>query len=109
MNHIKTLPFTADKEKEYPYFSYMFTYKEKYNVDFKLKASQVIHFPIQPTLPLPFKTSENEIIFSSSPHPCFNSRFNSTFNFLQVYQKTKLEAISCSEIIKNVTHNRTIF
>ena len=45
-------------------------------------ASQVIQFPIQPTFPLTFKTPENEVVFPSTPHAYFNTRCNSTFNFL---------------------------
>ena len=76
---------------------------------FKPKASQVIHFPIQPTHPLTFKTSENAIIFPSTPHQYFNSRFNSIFNFVQVYENTNPEPNSCSVIIQIVTHNSAIF
>ena len=34
-----------------------------------LYAYQIIHFPIQPTLPLTFKISDNEVIFPSTSHP----------------------------------------
>ena len=73
-----------------------------------LNVSQVFQFPIQPTFPLTFKTPENEIISPSTPFPYYNSSFNSTFNFLQVYQKTKPEANSCSVILQNVTHHSVI-
>ena len=68
-SRINTLPFTAHKEKDYPYFSYIHTINVKNKIYFKPNASQIIHFPIQPTLPLTFKTSDNEVIFPSTPHP----------------------------------------
>ena len=106
-SRVNTLPFTAHKEKDYPYFSCIYTIKVKNIIFFKPNASQVIQFPIQPTLPLTFQTSDNEVIFPSTPHP-FNTRFNSTFNFLQVYQKIKTEPTSCSVIIQNLTHHSAI-
>ena len=107
-SRINTLPFTAHKEKDYPYFSYIYTINVKNKLYFKLNASQFIHFPIQPTLPLTFKTSDNELIFPSTPHPFFNTRFNSTFNSLQVYQNVNTEPSSCSVIIQNITHHSAI-
>ena len=99
-SHANTLLFTAHKKQDYLYFSYIY----KINVDnktyFKPYASHVIHFPIQPTLPSTFKTSEIEVIFPSTPPPYFNSRFNSTSDFLQVYQNTKPEPNSCFVIIQ---------
>ena len=80
----------------------------KNKIYFKPNASQVIHFLIQPTLPLTFQTSGNEVIFPSTPHPFFNTRFNSTFNFLQVYQNIKTEPTSCSVMIQNITHHSVI-
>ena len=97
------LPFTAHKEKDYPYFYYIYTIRVKNKVYFKQKACQVFHFPIQPTLPLTFQTSDNEELFPSTPHPLFNTRFKSTFTFLQIYQNIKTEPISCSVIIQNIT------
>ena len=107
-SRVNTLPFTAHKEKVYPYFSYIYTVKVENKIYFKPNASQVIHFPIQPTLPLTYKTSDNDVIFPSTPHPFLNTRFNSTFNFLQVYQNIKTEPISCSVIIQNITHHSAI-
>ena len=83
-SRINTLPFTAHKEKDYPYCSYIYTINVKNKIFFKPNASQIILFPIQPTLPLTFKTSDNEVIFPSTPHPFFITRLNSTFTFLQV-------------------------
>ena len=83
---VNTFHSTAHKGKDYPYFSYIYTVKSKNKTYFKPNASQVIHFPIQPTR-LTLQTSDNEAIFPSTPHPFSNTRFNSTFNFLQVYQK----------------------
>ena len=48
------------------------------------------------------------MIFPSTPHPIFNTRFNSTFNFTQVYQNYKPEPNSCSVIIQNITHQSDI-
>ena len=107
-SRVNTLPFTAHKEKDYPYFSYIYTINVKNKVYFKPNASQIIHFPIQPTLPLTFKTSDNEVIFPSTPHPFSNTRFNSTFNFLQVYQNTNTEPSSCSVIIDQKLINDVI-
>ena len=45
-SRVNTLPFTAHKEKDYPYFSYIYTIKVKNKISFKLSASQDIHFPI---------------------------------------------------------------
>ena len=105
---VHTLPFAAHKEKYYPYFSYIYTIKVNTKIYFKPDASQVIRFQIQPTLPLIFQTSDNDVVFASTPHPFFNTRFNSTFNFLQVYQKIKTEPNSCSVIIQNITHHSAI-
>ena len=105
---IRTLPFTAHKEKDYTYFFHIYTINVKNKLYFKPNASQIIHFPIQPTLPLTFKTSDNEVIFPSTPHSFFNTRFNSTFNFLQVYQINNTEPSSCSVIIQNITHHSAI-
>ena len=107
-SRINTLPFTAHKEKDHPYFSYIYTINVKNKLYFKPNASQIIHFPVQPTLPLTLKTSDNEVIFPSTPHPFFNTRFNSTFNFLQVYQNYNIEPSSCSVIIQNITHHSAI-
>ena len=98
-HRVNTLPFTAHKEKDLP-ISYIYTINVKNKIYFKPNASQVIHFPIQPTLPLLFQTPDNEVIFPSTPHPFSNTRFNSTFSFLQVYQKIKSEPNSCSVIIE---------
>ena len=38
----------------------------------------------------------------------FNTRFNSTFTFLQVYQNLKNEHNSCSVIFQNITHHLAI-
>ena len=107
-SRINTLPFTAHKEKDYPCFSHIYPINVKNKIYFKPNASQIIHFPIKPTFPLTFKTSDNEVIFPSTPHPFFNTRFNSTFNFLQVYQKVNTEPSSCSVIIQNITHHSAI-
>ena len=85
-SHVNTLLFTAHKEKH---------------------ASQVICFPIQPTLPLTFQ-SDYEVIFPSNPHSFFNTRFNSTFNFFQVYQNIKTEPTSCSVNIESISHHSAI-
>ena len=53
-SRINTFPFTAHKEKDYPYFSYIYTINVKNKLYFKPNASQIIYFPIQPTLPLTF-------------------------------------------------------
>ena len=103
-----TLRFTAHKKKDYPYLLYIFTNKVKNKIYFKPSASRVVHFPIQPTPPLTFQTSDNEVVLHSTPHPIFNTRFNSTINFLQVYQKVKTEPTSCSVIIQNITHHSAI-
>ena len=66
---VNTLPFIRHKEKDYPYFSYIYTIRAKNKIYFKQNASHVIHFPIQPTLPLTFQTSDNEVIFPFTPHP----------------------------------------
>ena len=47
-------------------------------------------------------------MFPFTPQPFFNTRFNSTFNFLQVYQNIKTEPNSCSVIIQNITHHSAI-
>ena len=57
-SHVNTLPFTAHKEKDYPYFCYNYTIKVKNKKYLTPNASQVINFPIQPILPLTFETSE---------------------------------------------------
>ena len=88
-SYVHTLPFTARKEKDYPYYSHIYEIKVKNKTYCKPNASQVVHFPIQPTILLTFKTSENDIIFASTPHPSFNS-FNSTFKFLHITKKLKL-------------------
>ena len=54
------------------------------------------------------ETSENENTFRSTPHPYFNSRSKSTFNFLQIYQNTKPEPNSSSVIFQNPTHHTDI-
>ena len=107
-SRVNNFPFTARKEKDYPYFCYIYTIKVENKIYFKPNASQVIHFPIQPTLPLIFQTSDNEVTFPFTPHPFFNTRFNSTFNFLQVYQNNKTEPNSCFVIIQNITHHSAI-
>ena len=106
-SRVNTLPFSAHKEKDFPYFPYIYTIKVKNKINFKHNASQVIHFPIQPTHTLTLKTSENEVISASTPHQYINTRFSSTFNVLQVYQKIKTEPNSCSVIIQNNTHQPT--
>ena len=75
---INTVPVTAHKEKNYPFF---FTHILKKNKKNYLRTNdlQIIHFSIQPTLPLTFKTLKNEIIFSSTSHQLFRTRFNSSF------------------------------
>ena len=73
---------------DYPYFSYIFTIELKIKMYCKPNFSQGIHFPIQPTLPSIFNSSENEINFLSNHQPFFISRFNYTFTFLQVYLNT---------------------
>ena len=78
----------------------------------ELNASQIIHFLFQPTHQLTFKISDKEAIFQSTPHPSFDTRFNSTFNFLEVYQAVEAEPNSCIVsivIIQNITHRSAIF
>ena len=96
------------KKKIIHIFSYIYTINVKIRVCFKPNASQIIHFPIQPTLPLTFKTSDNYVIFSSTPHSFFNTRFNSTINFLQVYQNINTEPSSCFVVIQIITHHSAI-
>ena len=108
-SHVNTLPLNAHEEKDYPYFFYIYTFKAKNKTYFKPNASEVIISPILPTLPLSFIFSENEIIFFSFPYPLFNSRFSSTFYFLQVYPNTEPKANTCSVIIQNFTHHSAIF
>ena len=81
-SHVNTLPFTAHEEKVYLLFSYICTIKVKIKIYFKPNASQVVHFKIQPTLPLTFKTSENELVFPQLIIPI--STPASTLNFLLV-------------------------
>ena len=107
-SRVNTLPFTAHKGKDYPSSSYIYIIRVKNKIYFKPNASQGIHFSIQHTLHLTFQTSDNELIFPSTPHPFFNTRFNSTFNFLQIYQNIKTEPNSCSVIIQNSTHHSAI-
>ena len=94
-SRVNTLPFTDHKEKDYPYFSYIYTIRVKNKIYFKPNTSQVIHFPIQLTFPLTFHTSDKEVLFPSTPHPFFNTRFNSTFNLLEINQTIKTEPNSC--------------
>ena len=107
-SRVNTLLLTAHKEKDYRNFSDIYTIKVRNIIYFRPIASQVIHFPIQPTLPLTFHTSENETIFRSTPLPIFNTRFDSTFNFLQIYQNFTTEPSSCSVINQNITHHSAI-
>ena len=109
-SYVTTLPFTALEGKVYSLFSYICTIKVKNKIYFKPNASQVVHFQIQPTLPLTFKTSENELIF---PYPIPHllipiSTPALTLNFLQVYQTVKTEPSSSSVIVQNVTHHSAI-
>ena len=67
-SHGYTLPSTARKVKDRSYSSYKPTIKVKNKAIFKLNAFQVIHIPIQPTLPLTLKTSENKVICCSTSH-----------------------------------------
>ena len=100
-SRVNTLPFTAQKDKDYPYFSYIHTIKVKSKIYFKPNASQVIHFPIQPTLPLTFQTSDNEILFPSTPNPFFNTRFDSTFlTFYNNIKTFKLNLIVVLSLFK---------
>ena len=108
-SHVTILVFTAHYKKLYPYFSYTYTIEVKNENYFKPNASQVFHIPFQPTLPLSFKSSEIEIIFPIIFQPYFNSRFNSYFEILQVYQNSIPEPNSCSVIIQIVTHHSAIF
>ena len=107
-SRVNTLPFTDHKEKDYLYFSCLYIIIVKQKIYFKPTASRIIHFPFQPTLPLPFHTSKIKIIFPSTPHPYFITRFNSSFKFLQLYQNLKSEPNSCSVIIQNTTHHSAI-
>ena len=43
-SRINTLPFTAHKEKDYPYVSYIYTINVKIKIYFKPNASQIIQF-----------------------------------------------------------------
>ena len=54
-SHVKTHTFTAHKEKREPLFFYVFSIEVKNKIYFEPNASQIIHFPIKPTLPLTFK------------------------------------------------------
>ena len=54
-SRVNTLPFTSHKEKDYPSFSCIYTIKVENEIYFKPNASQLMHFPIQPTLPLTFQ------------------------------------------------------
>ena len=107
-SHVNTLHFTAHKEKNHPNFSYILTSKVKNKICFRPNASQVIHFPIQPTFPLTFETFEIEIMFLSTPHPFFNSRFYPTISLLRVFQATKSVPNSSSVIIQKVIHHSDI-
>ena len=66
-SRIKTLPFTAHKEKKYVYFSSIYTINVKNKIYFRPNASQIIHFLINPTLPLTFKIPIMKLYFL--PHP----------------------------------------
>ena len=44
-------------------------------------------------------------MFPPTPHPCFTTGLNSTFNFFQVYQIINTEPNSFSVIIQNITHH----
>ena len=89
-------------------FFYIYTSKAENKTYSKPNASQDIHLPIQLTPPLTFNNSDNEIKSPSTRHQYFNTRFNSTFKFLQVYQKIKTEPNSCSVIFQNKTHHSAI-
>ena len=99
-SRMNTIPFTVHKEKNYTYFVNIYTIKVKNKIYFKPNAFDVIHFPFQPTLPFNFQTSDIEVISPSTSHPFFNTRFNCTFNFLQINQTIKTEPYSCSVIMK---------
>ena len=88
-------------------FLYYSTHISPTSTQLKVKT-KFVHFPIQPTLLLTFTTSVNEIILPSTPHTYIKIRFNSTFNFLQVYQNIKTDPSSCSVVIQNVTHHSVI-
>ena len=72
-SRVNTLHFTAQKGKDYPYFSYIYTIKVKNKIYFKPNASHVIHFSLQSFLLLTFQSSDNEIIIPATPHPFFNT------------------------------------
>ena len=80
-----TIPFAAQKEKDYPSFSYNYTIRVSEKLNFPPNSSKTVHFPIQSSSTLTFKTSDNETILTSPPHPFFHKRLNSTFNFLQTH------------------------
>ena len=68
-SHVNKVPLTAHKVNALPHFSFIHTIKGKTKICFNSNASQVIHFPIQPTPPLTFETSENGIVIRSTRHP----------------------------------------
>ena len=90
--------FAAHKEKDYPFFSYIYTI----NV-----SSKTVHFPIKSSSSFSIKTTENETILPSPPHTYFNKSLNSTFNFLQLHDptKTNLPPSHCSVVIQNITNH----
>ena len=105
-SHVNTGPFPLIKTN-----TTLFRPKKSKKSDklfYKPNASQVIHFAIQPIIPLNFQTSDKEVKIHSTPHTYFNTRFNSTFNSLQVYKYAKSETNSFSVIIGKITHHSEI-
>ena len=63
-----TAPFVILKDKDYPYFSFIYTTKASKPLNFAPKSDKVIHFPIPNIKSLPFTTFYNEKIFPTFSH-----------------------------------------
>ena len=80
-SNINCLSINAPNEKDYIFYAY------KHTINFPNQTKRISDYLISYSsyLSLTLHTIENDIIFLSIPHPCFNTRLNSTFKYHQLF------------------------
>ena len=103
---IPPTPFVFLKDKDYPYFSYIYSIKVSRPLNFESNTSKIVHFPLPNTKNLSFITHTNEKISPTLPHPYFNKKYTHLFTFLEILPKDS-GLNNCTVLIQNTTNHPT--
>ena len=100
--------FSTFTEKDYPFISYIYTFKCKEPIHFKPSSGKTIHFAIKNYLNLHFELEDNTKFYPSTPYTYFLQKFKDIFHFLDMIVNEKKQGLMCNKFQNFTSHPATL-